>query len=240
MPDRAKSAVEAFAGSILSTDDPAVAYGNAATTFAALGFDGFLLTTAADSVAASMAAPAMMKWRPGARETYVQEGHVGRDFILSLFRAHPTGVAWRGDQPVHDSEHRRFLDYCAAFGARSGIVAPVLTAGNKVRIVSATIDVLESFDLSVFSGVVMVANLIALSEARRPGPERDAVRITPYQYEILAWAAQGKSNAVIAAIMNASVRTISYHMSEILRKLDVSSRGQAIALLAMQKVIPDV
>jgi LuxR family transcriptional regulator len=52
------------------------------------------------------------------------------------------------------------------------------------------------------------------------------------QLEVLTWAAKGKSNADIAIITGQSTRSVSYHMSEILRKLGVSGRGQAIALLA--------
>ena len=50
------------------------------------------------------------------------------------------------------------------------------------------------------------------------------------QLEILHWARQGKSNRDIATIMGLSKRAIDYHMSEILRKLGVASRAQAIVL----------
>lgn len=59
-----------------------------------------------------------------------------------------------------------------------------------------------------------------------------AANLTGVQLEVLTWAAKGKSNADIAIITGHSARTVSYHMSEILRKLGVSGRGQAIALLA--------
>jgi DNA-binding CsgD family transcriptional regulator len=51
------------------------------------------------------------------------------------------------------------------------------------------------------------------------------------------WAALGKSNGDIAVILSQSKRAIDWHMSEILRKLKVSSRNQAIALLACSREV---
>ena len=56
--------------------------------------------------------------------------------------------------------------------------------------------------------------------------------LTNRQLEILNWAAAGKSNGDIATILSQSRRAIDYHMSEILRKLRVTSRTQAIACAA--------
>jgi len=52
------------------------------------------------------------------------------------------------------------------------------------------------------------------------------------QLEILNWATLGKSNSDIAVITGMSKRAVAYHMSEILRKLKVASRTQAVALIA--------
>jgi DNA-binding NarL/FixJ family response regulator len=46
---------------------------------------------------------------------------------------------------------------------------------------------------------------------------------------VLALMAQGLRNAEIAARLVVSVKTIDHHVSAILRKLDVQTRGQASA-----------
>lgn len=66
--------------------------------------------------------------------------------------------------------------------------------------------------------------------------ESHALReLSPKQAEILRWAAEGKSNADIATIMDISERIVKYHMSEILRKLGVATRAQAISKLTLRQ-----
>jgi DNA-binding NarL/FixJ family response regulator len=44
--------------------------------------------------------------------------------------------------------------------------------------------------------------------------------------------AEGKRNAEIAAALVLSTRTVDHHLSAILRKLEVRSRGEAVAAAA--------
>lgn len=59
-------------------------------------------------------------------------------------------------------------------------------------------------------------------------------RLSSRQMEILGWIAQGKSNADIAIIVGSAKRTVDYHVSEILRKLEVASKAQAAAIYSSQ------
>jgi DNA-binding CsgD family transcriptional regulator len=51
--------------------------------------------------------------------------------------------------------------------------------------------------------------------------------LTPRELEILALVAEGRRNADIAARLFLSQKTVSHHVSAILRKLDVKTRGEA-------------
>jgi DNA-binding CsgD family transcriptional regulator len=53
--------------------------------------------------------------------------------------------------------------------------------------------------------------------------------LTPVQIEILEHIAEGKSNRQIARAMSYSEQAIKYHVTWILRKLDVKSRAHAVA-----------
>ncbi|MFD0691850.1 helix-turn-helix transcriptional regulator [Actinomadura fibrosa] len=70
---------------------------------------------------------------------------------------------------------------------------------------------------------------------RTRGPRRngadDAVPLglTPREYEVLRLVAEGRSNRDIAAALFISVKTASVHVSNILGKLEVASRGEAAA-----------
>jgi DNA-binding CsgD family transcriptional regulator len=66
-----------------------------------------------------------------------------------------------------------------------------------------------------------------LPRGPRPGTQQNPANLTPRELEILALVAQGMRNAEIAERLFLSPRTVDHHVSAILRKLDVDSRGQA-------------
>ncbi|WSG19559.1 LuxR C-terminal-related transcriptional regulator [Nonomuraea sp. NBC_01738] len=53
--------------------------------------------------------------------------------------------------------------------------------------------------------------------------------LTPRELEVLRLVAQGRSNRDIAAELFISAKTVSVHVSNILAKLGVASRGEAAA-----------
>ncbi len=63
----------------------------------------------------------------------------------------------------------------------------------------------------------------------RPATRRNPAGLTPRESEVLALVADGLRNAEIAQRLFLSPRTIGHHVSAILRKLDVGSRGEAVA-----------
>jgi DNA-binding CsgD family transcriptional regulator/tetratricopeptide (TPR) repeat protein len=58
----------------------------------------------------------------------------------------------------------------------------------------------------------------------------DDLGLTPREAEVLALVAEGQTNREIATELYISVKTASVHVSNILRKLEVSNRGEAAAL----------
>jgi len=95
---------------------------------------------------------------------------------------------------------------------------------------------------------VVIADLLAAIKARierreqhqrelRPAFESpkplEALGLTPREAEVLFWVAQGKMNAEIGIILDASPATVKKHMEHILTKLEVENRAAA-SLRAME------
>jgi ATP/maltotriose-dependent transcriptional regulator MalT len=62
-----------------------------------------------------------------------------------------------------------------------------------------------------------------------PAPEPDRLGLTAREFEVLRLVAAGRSNREIAAELFISAKTASVHVSNILGKLSVTSRGEAAA-----------
>jgi len=58
------------------------------------------------------------------------------------------------------------------------------------------------------------------------------------EVEVLNWVKLGKTNWEISAILNISERTAKFHVSNILRKLNASTRGHAVAKALELEIIP--
>jgi len=66
-----------------------------------------------------------------------------------------------------------------------------------------------------------------LPRGPRPGTQQNPANLTARELEILALVAQGLRNTDIAERLFLSERTVAHHVSAILRKLEVSTRGEA-------------
>lgn len=234
-----RSALGNLADQLLQSSSTTSLYEDAAAFVMGLGFNSMMLAAEADSIHLATTPPIVVRWPDGAWETYLREGHDSRNYIHAKFAGSPFGTSWRSDEAVADREHAYFLGYLNDFGVRSGVVAPVIAGGGKQRIIVATSERREIVDPVLAACVTAVGSLIVMAEARlRAGAVQGAAlaRLSRQQAEILQWVSRGKSNADIAAITGVPVRTVNYHVSEILRKLDVTSRAQAASILASRPV----
>lgn len=66
------------------------------------------------------------------------------------------------------------------------------------------------------------ANPTTLSKVKAP------IKLTPKETITLEWCAQGKTSWEIAKIVGCQPTTINFHMENIRRKFDVTTRSQAV------------
>lgn len=71
--------------------------------------------------------------------------------------------------------------------------------------------------------------LLHEQHASLPRAALEALGLTRREAEVLAWVAEGKSDAAIATILGLSVRTVNKHLEHIYAKLGVESRSAAAA-----------
>jgi DNA-binding CsgD family transcriptional regulator len=62
--------------------------------------------------------------------------------------------------------------------------------------------------------------------------------LSPRELEVLKWLKLGKTSWDISVILKISERTVNYHVNNIMKKLDVTSRLQAVSE-AVNKEIAD-
>jgi DNA-binding NarL/FixJ family response regulator len=77
------------------------------------------------------------------------------------------------------------------------------------------------------------ARLIAGVAARAAQPQEDEVRLTKRELELLHLVAEGFSNKAIGQRLSVSENTVKYHMRNILQKMQVQNRAEAVHV-AMQ------
>jgi DNA-binding NarL/FixJ family response regulator len=59
---------------------------------------------------------------------------------------------------------------------------------------------------------------------------QQSAKLTPREVEVLRLVASGKADKEIASALRVSVRTVRYHVSNIFRKLNVSTRAQLMVI----------
>lgn len=95
---------------------------------------------------------------------------------------------------------------------------------NAIRVVHAGGSLLEP---------VVASKLI--DHMRRPAA--DPISLTPREQEVLALLAQGWQNKEISAELHIAERTVKFHVSSLLSKLDAGNRTEAVAIAVQRGLI---
>lgn len=100
--------------------------------------------------------------------------------------------------------------------------------------------VLDEIALLARRARLVLAEYVEPVSAQAPvEPRHEDFGLTPRELEVLRGVAAGQSNRQIAVELFISVKTASVHVSNILSKLGVTSRGEAAAFAHRQHLFED-
>ncbi len=114
------------------------------------------------------------------------------------------------------------------------LLCQAIKAGAKGYILknAATEDIINAIRL-VHRGLTIMSSEVAEKLAMIPSDEC----LTPRQLEVLKLMVQGLNNRQIGQTLHISPYTARFHVSEILSKLGVSNRTEAVALALQHKLV---
>ncbi|MES0039823.1 LuxR family transcriptional regulator [Mesorhizobium sp. M0046] len=165
------------------------------------------------------------------QQRYFEMGYDRIDPIIKTSRKRANAFRW--SEVYNDArtteEERRVFDEAATCGLRSGISVPLHGSDASFAIMSfaklggrefqnRTITYLQLAALHFHLKVAKFADPIGFEEA--PG-------LSSREKECILWTARGKSSREIGIILGITVNTVNFHIKNVLRKMDTSSRTVA-------------
>lgn len=133
----------------------------------------------------------------------------------------------------HTSTEHAFWEAASEHGVHHGWTLGLRGARGEVAVVSLarSSDPVSEAELERDEARWLWLSHTAIDALTRQGlPDAaSAARLSVRECEILRWALAGKTSAETGTILGISPRTVNFHVAEILQKLNVVNRTQAVA-----------
>lgn len=202
-----------------------------------LGFISYNISVNRPSPAEFMEKPTFTTWTTQQLDTYVNDRWFGRDPLMKHLKHNNTPLLW-SQQNWNRPGSEEYYDYIRFQGIMGGLTLSLPALDGKASAITLlSIDPkpqsCEVIPQVTILSSVAVARMAAFGQGQFT--EYDLHRfklLSDLQIEILGWMAKGKTNNEISSIVGRTERAIAYHVSEILSKIDVTSRAQAAAFYA--------
>jgi transcriptional regulator EpsA len=186
---------------------------------------GLRSDTANDFIVTPLLTRLYTQWLEHDKKAFVHAGHALEALLNSTARDHVVGDALRGMHCAltHGIKDERGSHDCL-YVVLSGHETFELAARNTLTQVLPYID----------NALRQVEHLPHQSVSKGIAVPRFAKEhlLSPRERDILQWIALGKTNDEIGSILGLSVYTVKNNVQRIFRKLNVSNRAQAVAVLA--------
>ncbi len=169
---------------------------------------------------------------------YARDSYSNLDPILQYAKRARLPFLWGRDEDLIclTRSSRTLMDECATFGICRGVSIPAHGPGGEYVLFSmCTSGTLENLNDLVgrnFQLLWLVAPLLHRVAAKKllpRNPIEDAV-LSEHERVCLSWTARGKTSWEISRIADRSKATIEYHLQRAMRKLNASTKAQAVAI----------
>lgn len=172
-------------------------------------------------------------------ERYLQMNYQKVDPIARHCRMRSTPVQLdraesRQDVPLDARE--AFIAEAQSAGLRSGLGVPLHGTNGEWGMLILNSELPQQAVTSRVANAIPFATLLAAymqESARRIVLNRTSIhpeyKLTQREKECLVWVAEGKTSWETSKILSISERTVIYHLQNVVQKLDVVNRAQAVA-----------
>lgn len=175
--------------------------------------------------------PIMLNYPDEWQQHYLEMGYERIDPIIKTSRRRASAFRWSevyNDARTTEDE-RRVFDEGATFGLRSGISVPLHGSDASFAIMSFAQPEDCEFQDKIIAYLQLAALHFHLNVARFADSTRigEASDLSFREKECILWTARGKSSWETGVILGISLNTVNFHIKNVLRKLDASSRTVA-------------
>jgi len=167
-------------------------------------------------------------------ERYEEQDYSRIDPIVKHCISSNTPICWYDFYRHKDTKVTNFFNEASQFGLLGGVSIGFRINSGEVGILSMSKkEVLREEDNSYCSAVMYMSSLqpyIHNSLKKISSKENDNnLFLTKRELECLTWIAEGKTSGEVSSILKITESTVIFHIKNIIDKLEVSNRTQAIS-----------
>jgi len=165
-------------------------------------------------------------------QLYEEKDYSSIDPVVKHCISSNTPICWYDFYNHKDTIVNNFLNEASQFGLLGGVSIGFRINSGEVGILSLSKkEILKEEDSSYCLAVMCMTSLQPyIHNALKiiSGKDKD-LSLTKRELECLTWIAEGKTSGEISSILKISENTVIFHIKNIMEKLEVSNRTQAIS-----------
>jgi LuxR family quorum sensing-dependent transcriptional regulator len=202
-------------------------------TLSGFGYNAFLVTGMPEPPQRVEPHFLLNGWPDGFTERYVRANYYLDDPVAARCRRSIDPFEWSEACSDLDAWPRaaEVMNVAADFGMRKGFCVPIVR-GNGSQACVTVAGESPDFDPHAKRAIHLISlyahakaiTLVGIDDDKRP---RERI-LTGREREVLTWTAAGKSSWEISVILGVTERTVNWTVQNAMRKLDASTRTQAV------------